>query len=471
MKTILRNLKVILLIFICLSITLLIGLYLQQYRSRHELNTAAGENKDALRTRYAQAGTIYDTRGIILAQSVNGERLYAEDDMTSQALLHVVGDYTNNIENTIEGTYQGVLLGNDRNVFRQAILDIFGKGLYGDDIVLTLDSELSAYAYDILDGRRGSVVVMNYTTGDILASVSSPSVMPDHVVTYSEIPDTALFNRAFLGAYAPGSTFKIITASTYMQSAVYDPELTLICDSHSTVDPFGASETGDGHGEITLKDAIARSCNVFFGHIGIQIDKEFFSLQLDRFGFGESIAVDRLYASGGKYFIPENSSTVSWFAIGQPVADSVLYTSPLHLAMIAGAIGNEGAMMVPHVVDYSRTPLGEIYDRSESKIRTEVMSSELALEIETMMIGTTQYGTGTTASVNGYTVAAKTGTVQVEGKKNNALCVAYITEDDMPFVIAVVVEEGGAGGDTAAPIAGRILSKTVDIYTSSTPES
>src|SRR5665647_366839 len=228
MKMLMKNIKIILILFILISAALLIGLSFQQYRSKTELFVAAGENKKALKSRYAQAGSIFDINGEVLAQSVDGERLYSDDPVIAEAVLHIVGDYTHNIGNTIESTYQGVLLGNDRNVLRQFFLDILGKGLAGDDITLTLDGELSKKAYELLDGRRGSIVLLNYKTGAVLTAVSSPSTSPASVVSYTDIPDSSLFNRALLGSYAPGSTFKIITTAAYLTSPQYDPTVSCL---------------------------------------------------------------------------------------------------------------------------------------------------------------------------------------------------------------------------------------------------
>lgn len=464
MKMLMRNIKIILILFLITSVALLAGLIFQQYRSKHELNTAAGENKESLRTRYAQAGMIVDNDGLILAHSVSGERQYAEDPLIAMSVLHIVGDYTHNIENTIEGNYQGALLGNDRNLIRQAVLDLFGKGLYGDDITLTISGELSAYAYELLDGRKGSIVVTNYHTGEIIAAVSSPSVSPDSVISYTDIPDTALFNRAFQGAYAPGSTFKVVTATAYMHSTAYDPLMTVDCDGHSTIDPFAAGEKGTGHGLVGMREAITKSCNVYFGLAGVMTGREQLLKTADEIGYGSFVSVDRLFASGGKIEIPDNQSTLSWISIGQPVSDSVLYTSPLHMAMLAGAIGNNGEMMNPHVVKFLTTPIGEKYAMPENNSFATIMTPEEAGYLEEMMIDCTQHGTGVYAAVQGYAIASKTGTVQVDGQENNALCIAYVADDSAPYAICVVVEEGGAGGDTAAPLAGDMLTHVIAKY-------
>lgn len=462
MKMLMRNLKIVLVLFILISAALLVGLSFQQYRSKNELFVAAGENKQALKTRYAQAGTIYDINGLILAQSSDGNRSYSEDPVIAKAVLHIVGDYTHNIGNTIESTYQGILLGNDRNLLRQFYLDVLGKGLSGDDITLTIDAELSKKAYELLDGRKGSIVVLNYKTGAVLVSVSSPSTSPESVITYEEIPDTALFNRSLMGSYAPGSTFKIITATSFLTSPKYDPTVVVNCSTQSTVDPYGASETGDGHGEVDLSSAFSRSCNVYFGQIGVTLGRDALVKTTKDMGYGYSFSVDRLDVLPGKIDVPDNASTLSWISIGQPVADSTLYTTPMQMAMIAGAIGNGGVMQKAHIIDHVTTPAGEKYSKLNIDTELTIMNKGTADALEKLMIGVVENGTGTSAALNSYTVAGKTGTVQVEGQQNNALCVAYIAEDDMPYAVAVIVEEGGAGGTTAAPLAGQILRAAVN---------
>jgi len=418
--------------------------------------------QDALKSRYAQAGTIYDSDGMILATSSDGERIYCEDPEIAEAVLHIVGDYTHNIGNTIESTYQGVLLGNDRNIFRQLLLDFLGKGLSGDDITLTISGELSKKAYELLDGRKGSIVVLNYETGAVLTAVSSPSTSPASVISYKDFPDTSLFNRALWGAYAPGSTFKIITAAAYLNSSVFDPDVSVNCVSQSTIDPFGASETGDGHGDIDLRTAFVKSCNVFFGQIGAAIGRDEIVKEAQRMGYGDTITLDRLDVLTGEIQVPDNLSTISWISIGQPVADSALFISPLQMAMIVGAIGNDGVMQKAHIVSFYTSPSGEKYNKLQVESEKILMDKDTAKTLEDFMIGVVENGTGTSAGIEGYTVAAKTGTVQVEGQENNALCVAYIVDDEKPYAIAVIIEEGGAGGTTAAPIAGEMLEAVVN---------
>lgn len=463
MKRLMRNLRMTLIVFLCVSLALTLGIVWQQHRSKTTLYAAAGENKAALKTRYAQAGSITSADGQLLAYSVDGQRLYCEDDTTAQAVLHVVGDYTHNIANTIEARYQGTLLGTDRNILHQFMLDILGKGLSGDDITLTINGALSKKAYQVLNGRAGAVVLLNYTTGAILASVSSPSTSPDTVIRYEGFPDTALFDRAFLGAYAPGSTFKLVTTLACLQQDGFDAGQILDCTGRSAVSEQGADETGDGHGPVDLAAAFRKSCNVYFGQAGVQVGRSNLLTTARQMGYGLDLSADRLAVTASLISCPDDDTVLSWLSIGQPVGQSVLSLSPLQMAMMAGAIGYDGVMQQAHVIDHFTNPLKVDYATLKPAKAATLMDPQTAASLEALMIDAVGQGTGTAAAISGYTVAGKTGTVQVEGKENNALFVGYIVESDMPLAIALVVEEGGSGGNTAAPIAAELLQAAVGL--------
>lgn len=463
MKMLIRNIKIVLVIFLVLSVSLLGGLVIQQLRSKTQFFVAAGENKAALKTRYANAGSIFDCDGAILAQSQDGDRVYSDNAITAKAVLHVVGDYTHNIDNTIEARYQGQLLGTDRNIFHQFLLDFAGHGLEGDDVTLTINSSLSKLAYQQLRNRRGAIVLLNYQTGAILVSVSSPSTSPSSVIKFEDIPDTALFDRALLGAYAPGSTYKILTTAAWLQSSKFDAKLAVDCQGDSTVNKNGAKESGNGHGKTELQSAFAESCNVFFGQIGAKMGRGSLLDIARQFGFGDELQVDYLSASTSRIETSDDPAVLSWLSIGQPIETSILQVSPLQLAMIAGAVGNNGIMQQPHLVDHLTDPLGIKYQQMAPETWKTVLDAKTAAKIEKLMIKVTQDGTGTSAAISGYTVAGKTGTVQVEGQDNNALYVGYITDDQCPYAIAVVIEGGGSGGRVAAPVAARLLREVVKL--------
>ena len=462
MKKLIFNLKVSLILFLCLGIALTGGLIMQQFRSKSRLAVAAGENLISLRQRYAQAGSVTDSSGELLAWSENGIRHYHQNSNLAKAVLHTVGDYTQRIDNTIETRYQPVLLGTDRNFFHQFWLDVQGKGLGGDDVVLTLDSKISLRAAELLANRRGAVVVINYKTGEIIATTSTPSVDPQSVIDYENIPDTGLFNRALRGSYAPGSVFKLITALAWLQSDDYDPEYHVDCHGESTIDSDYANENGDGHGLVYLEDAISRSCNVFFGELGVKVGREALLNTAAGLGIGEGYNVDRLTGISSFIECEEDDLQLSWLAIGQPTGNSQLSMSPIELARFAGAIANQGVLMESHIIDHFTDPTGREYRKLKPTEERRLLNERTAANIEEMMIKAVKEGTGSGAGFDQYIIAGKTGTVQVVGQANNALFIGYIIDEDNPLAIAVIVEEGGSGGGTAAPLAGEILRYAVN---------
>ncbi|MDD2213862.1 MAG: penicillin-binding transpeptidase domain-containing protein [Oscillospiraceae bacterium] len=466
MKQLLRNLKVILIIFSVLTVALLAGIVVQQTRSIHSLQAAVGENKSALKSRYAQAGSIYTADGEVLAQSVDGERVYSEDEELAMAASQLVGDYTHNISNTIETLYQGYLTGTERNPLYQLLFDISGKGLEGDDVYLTLDSRLEKAAYEALGDLNGSVVLLNYSTGAVLASVSKPAMTMDDIVNYTNLVDTGLFNRALSGAYFPGSAFKTITASAWLSSASYDPDLTVLCQGATPIVPNGVMESdGDGHGEVDLSQAFNVSCNAFFGTVGIDIGAEQLIDMAEAFGFNQPLTLDRLQVTGSKISIPaDDDGVLSWVSIGQPVGESELTLSPLHMALIAAAIANNGAMPQPHIVSYLSNPLDQNYMEMESSTLYTPLSSELAGEMKALMIDEVENGGGANAAVAGYQVGGKTGTPELENQEgNNAIFIGFLDDTTYPLAIAVVCEDTTFAAEKAAPVAAAVFSAAVSL--------
>ena len=168
MKQLRNNIKAFLLIFLSLFVLFTGGVILQSQRARTTLLASSGENRAALAQRYSQAGSIISADGVILAASdTAGRRSYSSDPQLAEAALHVVGDYTHNISNTVESLWQNELLGEGRSLSEQLLLDIQGQGLQGNDLILSLRSDLMKTAYELLAGKKGAAVVINYQTGAI----------------------------------------------------------------------------------------------------------------------------------------------------------------------------------------------------------------------------------------------------------------------------------------------------------------
>lgn len=466
MKQLLQNIKAILILITILSVGLLAGIVVQQHRSQTSLMVAAGENRQTLKSRYAKAGSILTQDEVYVATSVDGERLYAEDPLLAESLANLVGDYTHFIQNSLESQYQGILLGTERNPFYQLLFDVTGRGLEGDDIILTLDSRLQAKAYELLGDMDGSVAMINYKTGDVLALVSKPSTSPDNIISYTNIPDTALFNRAIMGSYYPGSSYKFVTAASYVSSMYYDPEHLVECLGHiPLIGVDGVTELGEGHGEINMKHAFEVSCNHFFGDIGIVSGDYQMEQTAEAFGYNKSFTLDRLSVQTSKFATVANDDEIlSWLSIGQPVGASLNTATPLHMAMMAGAVANNGVMMTPHIVDSLINPLNQAYQRSEETELATVLDHMDNLTIKELMLAGVESGGGKQAAVEGYKVAGKTGTAQVEGQDEyNAIFLGYVDNASHPYAIAVISEDAGYGSTVSAPIASELFQLAITL--------
>jgi peptidoglycan glycosyltransferase len=462
MKRLLRNLRLILVLFIVLSVALLAGLLVQQRRSLRELSAVAGENKAVLHQEYAKAGRIITADGRIVADSSSGERRYSDDWSEAVAMLPVVGDYTHNMTNTIESQMQGALLGNRHDLIRQLMLDLTWKGHLGDDVVLTIDSGLQQAAYEALGGAGGAVVVLNYETGDIPVLVSSPSTEPQNVIEWENVPDTALFNRALNAQYTPGSTFKIITASAWLLSDEFDQDRTCVCLGDTPIIPGGAFENYDhvAHGEVALAGAFSQSCNAFFADVGLEIGAERLTETAKLFGFGHELGCAPLFLSKSEIdLITDDAPNLTWSAIGQPAGASVLTVTPLHMAMIGGAIANDGVMCQPHLVDHLLDPSGRAYaGRSVSTVLT--LPGGLASDLQQLMLYAVESGYASAAGLYGRTIGGKTGTAEATDGEGNRqvhrLFIGFDLTEGYPYAIAVVSENESAN---AAAIAGQVLSQ------------
>ncbi len=462
MKQLIRNLKVLLLVLVVLSLALGGGLVYQQYQSQTTLLAVAGENKAALRQRYAQAGEIYSRDEVLLANSVDGERVYADDPTLQESVSQIVGDYTHHMSNTIETMYQDEILGNLRSVPEQFLLDVTGRGLQGSSIHLTLHSSINAYAYSQLEGLTGAAVLMNYKTGEVLAMVSTPATSMDNIINYENIPDSALFNRALNGRYAPGSTFKIMTAGAWLSSPVFDPTYAFFDDGTAHY-PNGATDVG--HGQVDLNYAFTASCNVYFGDLAVKVGQPYFADYLAKAGFTNLTSIDRLTVSRAQVnntAAENDQGLLSWFGTGQPVGELVLTVSPLELATIGSAVANGGNLLQPHIVSYIRNPLNQQKETAEPTTIQRMFTPQVAARLQQMMLGaiSSDYTIQSNARIEGFEVGGKSGTVQVEtpeGEQQNALWVGYLNDDNYPYAVAVVVENASGTNSTSVLIGANIL--------------
>ena len=412
-----------------------------------------------------QAGSIYDSQGLVLAYSdSDGLRHYSDSRSIRLATSHVVGDNGTKVASGAETFFAQYLLGFNSSAFDRVAAAITGERARGDDVHLTISAELSAYiAEQFPSGYAGAVAVINYKTGATLALVSLPNFDPQDLSAALEDESAgALVNRATQGLYTPGSTFKIVTLASAIENISGVTGRVFNCTGTLPVDYTTVTEAGgNAHGRQTLVQAFSNSCNNAFASLALELDYTGLGGTAENFRFNDNFLFRDMVVYNSSYPTDTQSrDDLAWSGVGQ---GRVLVT-PLHLALIAGAVANDGVMMEPRLLSSVVTPNGTARALAGARTYARVMQSETAEVVKSYMISTVAGGTARRASVSGVTVGGKTGSAEVSDDKSvetHALFTGFVEDEEYPYAICVVVEHGGSGGAVAAPLAGKVLSRAI----------
>lgn len=373
----------------------------------------------------------------------------------------------------IEHAEDALLAGTDDRLLAQRLTDFFtGRTPQGGSVLLTLNPQAQQAAAAGLAGHRGAVVALDPRTGAIRALYSSPSYDPSRLASHNgkqvrqawnsliNDPGDPLLDRAISQTYPPGSTFKVITTAAALSSGRYTPssqipapsQLTFPNTSHTLSNFQG--ETCPGAGSISLTEALKVSCNTAYGGLGEKLGSAAIARQAEAFGFGKSVDIP-MTVTPSHYVRSDAPSLVADSAIGQ-YDDAV---TPMQMAMVAAAIANHGELLQPYLVDQIRSSDESVLSRGKTTSLGQAVSPTVAHEMTTMMEQVVQPGgTGTAAAIPGVPVAAKTGTAENEpGQPTHAWFIAFAPALHPQIAVAVLVEHGGVGGQTAAPIARQVM--------------
>ena len=351
----------------------------------------------------------------------------------------------------------------------------------GSNISLTIDKRIQEAAEAAFAGKKGTVVAMNPTTGEILAMVSRPSYDPNLFAQrlsgeewqrIAEDPSHPLQNRAFQAQYPPGSVFKLMVAIAGLESGALRPETKFHCPGSFTL---GNAKFDDwkkgGHGTLDLRGAIVNSCNVYFYQAGLRVGIEEITRVSRAFGLGEAPGLGLGDEVRGHLPDPQprRRGQPGWSAGNTVVASigqGLVVTSPMQLLAMVSAIANGGTIYRPWVVRRIASLSGEVLEEYEPEaIHQIAVKTETLAFIRQAMLGVVNEGTGARAKVPGIPIGGKTGTAQVvrkgEGKgqadlKDHGWFVSFAPVDNPQIAVVVLVENGGFGGLVAAPVAKAI---------------
>ena len=297
----------------------------------------------------SSAGEIFDRSGNTLAYSQDGERLYNSDYTTRLSTLHVVGDDSLNISSAIQSSYRSQLIGFNY---------LWGLGLpsslkAGGNITLTIDSSACNAAYNALGEHNGAVVVYNYKTGEVLCSVSTPTydpMDPPEITEDNEKEyDGVYVDKVLAGLYAPGSTFKIITAAAALENIPDIENETFTCNGSTNI---GGNEITcmHIHGELTMKEGLAQSCNVVFSELAARLGKDKMTAMAEKLGFNSSVIVNSTETARQVYNVSKaDENGLGWSGIGQYTVEA----NPMQMAIMCSAIANGETAVLPKVLLYA----------------------------------------------------------------------------------------------------------------------
>ncbi|HET9121523.1 MAG TPA: penicillin-binding protein 2 [Solirubrobacterales bacterium] len=352
------------------------------------------------------------------------------------------------------------LVGN-KTEFLSVLDQLQGHAQEGDNVQSALDPAAQEAAVNGLAGRRGSVVAMDPSTGEVRAMVSipeyDPNDIPKHFAQLNRDQSAPLFNRATQAGYPPGSTMKVVTATAALDSGEFTPGSTLSGASPIEIEGVPLSNSGgEQFGTIDMTTALTNSVNTWWAQAGEKLGKDTMFKYMDRYGFDAKPRLDypsfQLAASGvydgNRLLGPSDTIDIGRVAIGQ----ERLRVTPLQMAEVAATVANKGELMEPRLWSRVIDP-----DGRETKLdparQSRVMSEDTAAELNTMMQSVVREGTGTAAAVSGIDVAGKTGTAEISTGVNDAWFIGFAPASDPQIAIACVVEHtSGFGGPTCGPI-------------------
>lgn len=455
-------------------------IYLNVWKADSLNSSAYNTKQDANIDKYVR-GSILSSDGQVLAETiVEADGTERRNYPYGNIFAHVVG-YSSNGKWGLESTSNSDLMSSHASVLSQLRDDSENEKQQADSVVTTLNAALQQAAYTALStyngGYNGAVVAMEPDTGKILAMVSRPDYDPNQIEeiwdqVVNDSSSSVLLNRATQGLYPPGSTFKILTALAYIRenSSSYG-DFTYNCEG--IMDKDGASihcYNNKVHGLETLKTAFANSCNTAFATIGLELDNNDFHELCEQFLFNTALPTS-LQHSVSSFTLGSDASYGEEMqtAIGQ----GETLVTPLHMALITATVANGGVMMKPYLVDHIESYDGGVVSKNSPSKYGRLMTAEEASILSEYMEETVTSGTGTKLNGYSFSVAGKTGSAEYgsDSSGTHSWFVGYSNVENPDLVVAVIAEDGGAGSDTAVPIALQIFQAYYNYVASGTGNS
>ncbi len=461
------NREMALITYLVLILFVVMGAYLVFFvvhDADEALNHAQNKRQELLAKR-VRRGSILSADGKVLAKTVSDEqgnekRVYPYDGL----FAHVVGRTTHGMTG-LESSEGYTMLTSGIHPLYGMANEVRGIKNPGNQIVTTLNLNLSQVASSALGSQKGAVVAIDPETGKILAMVSKPTYNPNQLtdarweeLTADNDDDSALYNRAAQGLYPPGSTFKLYTALEYMrENENYDKFSYRCTGSIGTGNDKIRCYGGEVHGKVNLSSAFAESCNAAFCQIGSDLNVNKWKKLCESLYYNRTTPLDKLEKRSSKFALTSKSGSgdIMQAAIGQ--GDTLV--TPLQNAFLVCAAVNEGVLMKPYLVDRIEDYQGNTLETTEPEELASPITKEEAGQLQKLMRATVKSGTATALYPGSFKAGGKTGSAEFQSGSNDshAWFVGYAQEGDKKIVVSIVVEAAGTGSAYAVPIARKIF--------------
>lgn len=430
-------------------------------------------------------GEILDSNGKVIAKSVRGKNNVQNREYEFGPLYaHPIG-YVSSVygESGLEAAYDKQLTtSNNASVgFKKLLSDPSMENLknafftredkekVGNTVVTTIDTNLQKIAYDALGDNRGAVVALDPKTGAVLAMASKPSFNPNNLkaemdkANAGKAENSPLINRATGGLYPPGSTFKIVTATSALEN-IPGIQNKIFNDTGSIQFKDGrtmSNAEGASYGNIDLRKAFIVSSNVVFGTLGMDLGNEKLMKTAEAFGFNKNVPANGFTINQSTFPKVIDPGQLAQTGIGQ----SSILATPMQMALVTCAVANKGVIMQPDLVSKVLDQDGNVVETIKPKEFNKAMSESDANTIKGYMQGLVDKNikNGAWGYLKGTNAAAKTGTADHNDANGNPLTphswfVSFAPADDPQIAIAVIVENGGYGAGKAADVAGKVIN-------------
>lgn len=468
MNNLSNNIKKVMFVFLLLFVALITFInYTVLFKSEAAVKSVYNKRNAAEKSRILR-GSIFDRdNNLIVKGEKTGEFTQNREYLGGVPFAHVVGYYDevygmSGIEKKLDEELSGKAINGIKD-FLSFFKFSKDEAKEGNNVVTTLNSSLQKKAYEVLGNKRGSIVALDPTTGEVLAMVSKPGFNPNTLKEdwekLSSDPNTPFLNRAVSGLYPPGSTFKAVTAISALENISGVANKTFKDEGRIQFNKSQYLENykGKAFGNIGLEQAFTVSSNVIFGSLAMDLGNDTLRATAEKFLFNKDIPSRTLTIDNSKFptYKKEEIGNIAQSGIGQ----SGVLASPIEMALVASTIANNGVMMEPNIVKQISSTKGDIVKNYEPKEIGTVTSAENAQILKKYMRSVVTKGTGKDSEVNGVQISGKTGTADQDtgNKIPHSWYIGFAPYEKPKIAFAIIVEEGGNDSYNATDMARDIM--------------